>query len=253
MSNFLELAVLSAAMGFSIYLSLPLLMSHSLKGSTRTVLTAVAIGILVFLMADVFSNVASLNVGSALFLTVPVYDLVFVLAAGGAFLMLLLSERHGDPAVTSSPYSLALVIALAIGFQNLTEGLVFGAAWAAGAVGLSTVVFVGFFFQNLTEGFPIASPFLGETDRRLGRLAGLFLVGGLPTLLGGIIGYFYNSALLDILFGSLAIGAILYAILPMLRVALRPAATPELSAARLRLTYLGILLGFLLGFGVNAF
>ena len=83
-------------------------------------------------------------------------------------------------------------------------------------------------------------------------LALLFLVGGLPTVLGGVVGYFYNSPLLDVTFDALAIGAILYCILPMLRNAFRPASTPEASYLKQRLTYIGILIGFLLGFLVNA-
>ena len=78
-----------------------------------------------------------------------------------------------------------MVIAAAIGFQNLTEGLVFGAIWAVGIVGLLTVIFVGFFLQNVTEGFPITAPLLGKNERKIGVLAALFLVGGLPTVLGG--------------------------------------------------------------------
>ena len=41
----------------------------------------------------------------------------------------------------------------------------------------------------------------------------LFLVGSIPTILGGAIGYFYNGPILDVAFDGVAIGAILYAIL----------------------------------------
>lgn len=253
MANFAELVLLALAMALSIFLSLPLVLRRSERGWTLVLLNAAAIGILVFLLADVFSNVASLDVGSALYLTLPVDDLLFVGAVAGAFLLLHASEHRGGRTSPPNPSSLAAVIALAIGFQNLTEGLVFGAAWAASEVGLVGVVFLGFFLQNVTEGFPIASPFLGSGRPNVGRLSGFFLLGGLPTLVGAVIGYFYNSRLLAILFASLAIGAILYALLPMFRVALRPAASPELTPMKMRLTYLGLLLGFLVGFAVNAF
>jgi zinc transporter, ZIP family len=252
-AEFLELLLLALAMGLSIFLSMPLVLRRSERGSTLALLNAAAIGILLFLLADVFSDVAGLNAGSALYLTIPLYDIVFVVAVAGAFLLLLVAERRGGGSAPATPTTLATVIALAIGFQNLTEGLVFGAAWSAGEVGLLTVVFVGFFLQNVTEGFPIASPFLGTGERRIGRISALFALGGLPTFVGAAIGYFYNSRLLVILFDALAIGAILYALLPMLRGALRPAATPELTAMKMRLTYAGLLLGFLLGFVVNAF
>ena len=146
-----------------------------------------------------------------------------------------------------------MIIALGIGLQNLTEGLVFGANWTAGVLGVLAVVFVGFFLQNVTEGFPIASPFLGTEARRgVPMMAGLFLVGGLPTIVGGAVGYFWSNNLFLVIFDALAIGAIAYVILPMLRVAFRPLDTREASVRRNQLVYLGAMVGFALGFVVNA-
>ena len=81
----------------------------------------------------------------------------------------------------------------------------------------------------------------------------LFLIGGTPAILGGVVGYFYSSHFLEILFDAVAIGAILYVLLPMVRGIFRTLADPEANLARTRLIYLGILAGFLLGFAVNAF
>jgi len=253
MSNFVELVVLSAVMGLSIYLSLPIVLAKSVASRTIVVLNAVAIGILIFLLADVFSDAATIiytNPASP-YLASWTYAVAFLIACAGCFLVLLVSEhRSGSDRLT--PRGLALIVALAIGFQNLTEGLVFGATWAVGAIGLLTVIFTGFFLQNVTEGFPIAAPLIGKNERRLSVLGLLFLVGGLPTVLGGVFGYFYNNPLLDVTFDALAIGAILYCILPMLRTAFRPAETPEASYLKQRLTYAGVLAGFVLGFLVNA-
>ncbi|MCI4363958.1 MAG: hypothetical protein L3K13_06640 [Thermoplasmata archaeon] len=66
-------------------------------------------------------------------------------------------------------------------------------------------------------------------------------------------GYYYNSNLLDFLFEGLAIGATLYGVLPNVRLAFRPAATPDSSALQLSRSSPGVLLGFLIGFAVNAF
>jgi zinc transporter, ZIP family len=252
MSNFPELVVLAAVMGLAIYLSLPIVLAKSVVSRTIVVLNAVAIGILMFLLADVFSNAATIiytNPASP-YLASWTYATAFAVAVVACFLVLLAAE-HRSGTGHLSPRGLALIIALAIGFQNLTEGLVFGAIWAAGAIGLFTVIFVGFFLQNVTEGFPIAAPLIGKNERSLGVLFLLFLVGGLPTVLGGVFGYFYNSALLDVTFDALAIGAILYCILPMLRTAFRPAESPEASYLKQRLTYAGVLAGFALGFLVN--
>ena len=49
-----------------------------------------------------------------------------------------------------------------MGLQNLTEGLVFGAAYAVGLTGLFLLILIGFILQNFTEGFPIVSPFIGR-------------------------------------------------------------------------------------------
>jgi ZIP family zinc transporter len=253
MSNFPELLALATVMGLSVYLSLPIILAKSVRSRTVVVLNAVAIGILVFLMADVFADSATIiytNPASP-YLVSWTYAAAFAIAVSACFLVLFAAE-HRSPTSTLSPRGLALIVALAIGFQNLTEGLVFGSIWASGAVALLAVIFLGFFLQNVTEGFPIAAPLIGKGERAIGVLTLLFLVGGLPTVLGSAIGYFYNSALLDVIFDALAIGAILYCILPMLRLAFRPAETPAASYLKQRLTYVGILLGFVIGFLVNA-
>ncbi|HYA70037.1 MAG TPA: hypothetical protein VEH28_01540, partial [Thermoplasmata archaeon] len=141
----------------------------------------------------------------------------------------------------------------AIGFQNLTEGMVFGSAWSAGAVGLLVVVFVGFFLQNVTEGFPISGPLLGAEERNPGLFSAYFFVGGVPTIIGAGVGYFWTSTPLIVAFDALAIGTCLYAILPMLKTAFRPADSPAATYLKQRLTYAGIGLGFVVGFLVNAF
>jgi len=260
---------LTAAMGMSIFLSLPIVYSRRAQGSWSTVLNAVAIGILVFLLADVFSDAAAIIFPGG-YVADPTYSVAFVLAFSGSFLALFavdnLPQRSNSqvgvsrpaapgrlPSEEPGPRTTALMIALGIGLQNLTEGLVFGVNWATGALGVLAVVFLGFFLQNVTEGFPIASPFLGSNGRRsLAGLTGLFLVGGLPTLVGGAIGYFWSSDLFLVSFDALAIGAIAYVVLPMLRVAFRPLPTRELALHRNRIVYIGTMLGFVLGFAVNA-
>lgn len=253
MADFPTLVALAAVMGFSIYLSMPVVLRKKYGSRTVTVLNATAIGILLFLLADLFLDVGPTIYSSSgnEYFANPTYALAFLVSVSACFLVLFAAE-HRSRSASLSPASMALVVAFAIGFQNLTEGLVFGALWAAGAVGLSGVVFLGFFLQNITEGFPISAPLLGRASERAGVVALLFLVGGLPTLIGGVGGYFYNSALLDLVFAALAIGAILYSLLPMLRIAFRPAEPPASTYAKQRLVYLGVLLGFAVGFAVNA-
>ena len=72
------------------------------------------------------------------------------------------------------------------------------------------------------------------------------MIGGIPTILGGAVGFYYNTTAFDLIFYGLAIGAMLYVILPMLRNLLR-----ESDAAKLSVAYAGVFLGFILGFVVN--
>ena len=267
MGDFPLFMALTTVMGLSIFLSMPIVYSKRAQGRWATGLNAGAIGILIFLLADVFSDVSPILYPSGYVADLR-YSLTFGIAFLAAFLALYLVDNlprnapRGTDAGAATPSALvgesaprktALIIALGIGLQNLTEGLVFGVNWTLGALGILAVVFVGFFLQNVTEGFPIASPFLGTNARRGGAMmAGLFLVGGLPTLVGGAIGYYWSSDLFLVLFDALAIGAIGYVILPMLRVAFRPLESREASVRRNRLVYLGVMIGFLLGFAVNA-
>lgn len=245
--NFTETLLLSTVMGLSIYFSLPVVLKKDLSESKTKLFNAVAIGILIFLIGDVFVDAAgSLYNGSLYgYGSSPAYDLVFIVSLAAGFLVLMSAGRTNKVGLT--PSQLALFIALGIGFQNLTEGLLFGSLGVTlGLTGATLVVLVGFIFQNFTEGFPIASPFLGETEGKTPLLAGALLVGGLPTILGGALGFYYNSIFFDMIFYGAAIGAMLYVILPMLKSLLADSDPSKLSVA-----YFGIFLGFVLGFVVN--
>ncbi|MCI4366150.1 MAG: hypothetical protein L3K08_00175 [Thermoplasmata archaeon] len=255
MGPFPEFVLLATAMGLSIFLALPLVLHPRAQGRFGILLSAIALGILLFLLGDIFGNVAALiATPGAVFLTQPGDDAVFLVAVIVPFLALMALDRPAGRGPTEpSPAFTALVIALAMGFQNLTEGLVFGNAWSAGTVGLVAVIFTGFLLQNITEGFPIAVPFLGRGEKPpLRPLLALFALGGLPTIAGAFIGYSFNTPWLDIAFDGAAIGTILYVILPMMKAAFRTAAKATTGIARIQVVYLGILGGFVLGFLVNA-
>jgi len=256
LNDFLLFMALTAVMGLSIFLSLPVVYSKRAQGRWAVGLNAGAIGILVFLLADIFSDVTPILYPSASYVANLGYSVAFAAAFVGAYIGLYLVDnlpRRSAAARDGGPRVTALIIATGIGLQNLTEGLVFGVNWTAGALGILAVVFVGFLLQNVTEGFPIASPFLGAPERkRVATMVGLFLIGGLPTLIGGAIGYYWSNDLFIVIFDALAIGAIAYVILPMLRMAFRPLDSPQAAARRNQLVYLGVMAGFLLGFVVNA-
>jgi len=247
MASFSEILFLSAIMGLSILVSLPFVLRKRTDARVTVLLNGIAIGILIFLMGDVFSDVAPiLNNGSLFgYGTSFLNDFFFAVSFGAGFLVLYLVENRSKAGLT--PTLTGLIIALGIGFQNLTEGLVFGALGVAFGVasGAALVVLIGFVFQNITEGFPIASPFLGSDERKLGVMFPLFLLGGIPTIIGGAVGFYYNLSFFDILFDGLAIGSILYVLTPMFKSLFKQSQSIQ------KLIYVGLFLGFMLGFVVN--
>jgi zinc transporter, ZIP family len=246
MASLAEIVILSTVMGLSIFLSMPIVMRKGTGLHMTKLLNAIAIGILIFLIGDVFSDAASDLYNHSLYGYGTAFwpDVTFAVSFALGFLVLFYLETRSRVGIT--PSYLALIIAFGMGFQNLTEGLVFGSLGVSGIAGAALVVLVGFILQNITEGFPIASPFLGRTEGKVNQMILFFLIGGLPTIFGGVIGFFYNGTILDVGFDGAAIGAILYAILPMLRMLFR-----ETDRVYQRLGYLGVFLGFIIGFLVN--
>jgi ZIP family zinc transporter len=221
------------------------------KTGTKTLklLNAAAIGILIFLMADVFSNAAVVLYSNGSLYgygASPLYSIVFAVALAIGFFMLYIFENRSKKGLT--PAKTALMIAIGIGLQNLTEGLVFGSLSVSVGLfsGVALVVLVGFILQNITEGFPIASPFINHDDKKIKTLVLLLLVGCVPTVIGGIAGFYYSSSLFNLFFDGLAIGAILYVILPMTKHLLK-----DIDPMHQKVAYLGIFIGFLVGFLVN--
>lgn len=103
---------------------------------------------------------------------------------------------------------LAYRIAAGIGVHNLGEGLAIGAAYRSGEAALGTFLVVGFIVQNLTEGLGIVAPLLRDRPR-LGHLAAMGLLGGLPAVAGAWVGVWAASPLWGTLFLGIGAGAVL--------------------------------------------
>jgi ZIP family zinc transporter len=247
MVSFAIILLFSAIMGFSIYLSLPMVFKSGTGAGVLKLLNAGAVGILLFLLADIFSNVTPIIYNKSLYGygSNPLYDLVFLLSFSAGFLILFFTEHRKEGVLT--PSQTAFFIAVGIAFQNLTEGLVFGSLGAVlGLTGAAVVILVGFILQNMTEGFPISSPFLGKLEHREWQMMSLLFLGGVPDIIGGAVGFYFNSTIIDVLFDGLAMGTILYVIIPMIR-----AIFTEKSQYLRRVAYAGIFAGFVVGFLVN--
>jgi zinc transporter ZupT len=102
---------------------------------------------------------------------------------------------------------IALLIAIGIGFHNLGEGLVVGAAFAIGEAALGSFLVIGFILHNITEGIGIAAPVTRDRPS-LGWFLGLLLIAGSPAILGTLVGGFAYSPLLAVIFLGVGTGAI---------------------------------------------
>jgi ZIP family zinc transporter len=104
--------------------------------------------------------------------------------------------------------------------HNFSEGLAIGQSAASGQISLAVVLVVGFGLHNATEGFGITAPLAGQAIRPSRRhLAVLGIIGGLPTLVGTLLGSFFVNEVVSVVFLALAAGSILYVIIQLLKVA----------------------------------
>ena len=99
MNDLLTFLLLATAMGLSIFLSLPIILAKGMRSRTIVFLNASAIGILVFLLADIFGDVAPIIAATQAFLTLPGRDVLFVVAVVGVYTLLyLIDQRRPLPA-----------------------------------------------------------------------------------------------------------------------------------------------------------
>jgi len=252
MSNLLELLVLGAMAGFTIFLGLPLAMVRA-KEKLKNGLNAFATGILVFLIVDVFAHAwdsatdASVSAftgqGSA---QVAIVDLVAMFGglAVGLLSLVAYGRRYlgsGMEQDSTASYKLAMMIALGIGVHNLSEGLAIGQSYASGAIGLAIVLVVGFGAHNATEGFGITAPLAGLNPRPTPSfLVKVLFIGGSPTFIGTVLGSLFYSPTAYILFLSLAGGALVYVTMTLFTSGRRRSSN--------ELMMLGVFLGLSAGF-----
>ena len=164
---------------------------------------ALTIGLLVFLLVDTLEEGLAVAAGAASGLQASV---VVWLAALLTFVALMVIGRRGGRAPAG--VALAAFIALGIGFHNLGEGLVIGAAFATGEAALASFLVVGFALHNVTEGVGIAAPMV-EARPRLWVVAALAALAGLPAVLGTWAGAFAFSPHWAALCFGVGAGAIL--------------------------------------------
>ena len=245
--GFPETVALGAIAGFTIFLGLPVGRIERIDDRLRVGLAMFSVGILAFIFMDVtrhgeeilevavvhfkdhtatFAHVLGLFGLLALGFTLGTAGISVIErwlraqrtrpapAAGGSAATILDSEAltrsyEGAEDARRRALQTGLVIAVAIGLHNFAEGLAIGVSAKAGAIGLATVLIIGFGLHNTTEGFGIVGP-LGNVRPSWRWLALAGLIAGGPTFLGTVVGYQVDSTPLELLFYSLAGGAILY-------------------------------------------
>jgi ZIP family zinc transporter len=252
--NFASTVALGAVAGGTIVLGLPIGRIRSVAPGVRVLLTASTVGVLVFLVWDVLTHAwepIDAQLSGPADGSLPLLSAVFVLGLACGLFSVVVYERFlnrrrsatRDVALPSR--QLAMLIAVGIGVHNFAEGLAIGQSAASGALGLMVVLVIGFALHNATEGFGIVAPLAADERRPSWRfLLLLGAIGGAPTFLGTVAGYWFASEALSVLVLALAAGSILFVVIQLLGVVAR--------ARRTDLTAFGVLGGLLVGFATDA-
>ena len=273
-----QILVLGAVAGATIFLGLPLGRLSTPSIRLKAALSAMATGILLFLLYDVIHGAIE-PVDEALEGAVDggswAHFAWYAWLFGAGAIVGLMSLVYYDSwmkrkrnqamlgpgaasaaefeqswaATLSASAFLSLLIATGIGLHNFSEGLAIGQAGAQGEISLAIVLIIGFGLHNATEGFGIVAPLSGEPVKPSWRfLLLLGVIGGGPTFGGTLIGQTWVSEALSILFLSLAAGSILYVVLELANV-IRRMASKEFIAW---FVLVGLFLGFATEFVVEA-
>ncbi len=178
---------------------------------------SLTVGLLVFLLVDTFlemvevaEQLPSVFQGLPLGIFVALITWLSIMAIGNM-------KQYVDRDSPRGRAFVAFLIALGIGFHNLGEGLVVGAAFALGEAALGSFLVVGFILHNLTEGIGIVSPVVSDRPS-FGWFAGMLLISGAPAIPGAVIGGFAYSPLLTVLFLGIGVGAIWQVVVEMGRI-----------------------------------
>ncbi|MEM0120729.1 MAG: ZIP family metal transporter [Thermoprotei archaeon] len=240
-----RLLLLGLIAGFTIFIGLPLVVFFGDSDKRKGFLSAIASGILLFILIEILSDSAEpiAHAGSAFGLAE--YSALYLIGFTVGVFSLVLYEDRVLQKTKEKPieYSMATMTAYGIGLHNFGEGLAIGAAFASGALGLAAMLVIGFGAHNTTEGFAVFSP-LKKNQMTNKRIIGLGLVGGGPTLLGTIVGGFFDSTPLTTLLYALAGGSVLYVLITVLN--------GVLNRWGKKVGFAGLLVGFTLGFLTDA-
>lgn len=249
--SFAHLLLLGAIAGFTIFLGLPVAILTT-RSRMRAFLSSLSVGVLIFLLIEIASkslemveeSIKSGFMGGGLSQPFFLFTIMAVGLSTGLLGLTVFEERFIRLKKEYTPETrskhLSLMIAIGIGLHNFSEGLVIGQEYATGATALVFLLIVGFALHNATEGFGIAAPLKShKVDWRFLAIAGF--IGGAPTFFGTIVGSFFISTPMELLFLALAAGSILYIVGELIHLG-------KLNGQH-RTAMVGILVGFFLAYG----
>jgi ZIP family zinc transporter len=273
-----HILLLGLIAGATIFIGLPIARVNSFSPVARAGLSALATGILLFLLWDVLSGAvepikpalkhhqwgrfAGLSALGAVGFAVGLMGLVYysvwmrrrssrrvtTMVGPGAAAVDEFVHRKWIDTLTPGK-QLALLIAVGIGVHNFGEGLAIGQSAAAGTTSLAITLIVGFALHNATEGFGICGPLAGEGTKPSWKFLGLMgLIGGAPTFFGTVLGQAWSSEAMSVVFFAIAAGSILYVVQELMAVNRSYGRTTLVTW----LVVVGVLLGFATDFVVTA-
>ena len=246
--NLPTLLLLGLIAGGTIFIGLPVGRMKRLGSTTRSALSMLAAGILLFLLVEILGE-ASGQTTTALRTSWSV-GIVLILAMIGGLLfgfvgLVAIEQRLIRTAKGTSAQHLSYMIATAIGVHNLSEGLAIGQTYAQGKIGLSIGLIMGFALHNATEGFGIVGPSLcGKARLPWKTLLLLGLIGGGPTLVGTLLGSLWTNPVFNVFVLAMAGGAILYVLKELF------ASVRQVAGQYVLMT--AVILGFSVGWGTGA-
>jgi zinc transporter, ZIP family len=248
--------------GATVFIGLPLGRIRTSRAALRQFLSALAAGVLLFLIWDVLTHayqpidraLLRFHAGTGSLAPVMGYAALFFAGITAGLIVLVYYERWLNERARTRAFGpgamapdelgarrLSLLIAVGMGLHNIAEGLAIGASAASGAISLAVVLVIGFSLHNATEGFGIVGPLAAESERPSWAVLGLMgLIAGGPTFIGTAVGRLFSSEPLNVIFLSLAAGSILYVIVQLLGVGLKH--------GRREVLFWGVLLGLIAGF-----
>ena len=278
MIDYWQLLLLGAIAGFTIFLGLPLALLPHLSPRQKGFLNALSLGILIFLIIDVFTQsweTTATTAKEAFAGNASWSDAIFDFIAffGGIAIGLIGLALYENKSVTNrfpdilslenikkgdehlhqlfhkiNATRLAMMIAIGIGAHNFSEGLAIGQSYVSGEIGLAILLIIGFGAHNTTEGFGIAGPLTGLIKRPSTRFLFLLgIIGGGPTFIGTVLGGIWISNIAFILFLSAAGGALIYVSLLMYKAGRKQTTNTILMIG----IFIGLCAGFITDFIID--